>query len=97
MKHKVAVLISLIAIIVIGISAAHVHHEYEVQQAKIVAANHAVQVKSQEVQARANATFQYDLELDQEQCASDKTTYQALPLATREKTPAPDCVVNLVK
>lgn len=97
MKHKFVVLLSLAILVVVPLVALGSYHGYERAKAVENQRINAATVKQQVLDQERQETFQDGVIKLEQQCSKDTAAYNALPVATRDKTPAPDCSASLVQ
>lgn len=97
MKHKLTVLICLIAIIGLGFYAKQIHHQYQIKETRAASVARSVQLKASEVANQREAQFQAGVAQDEAWCARDKLAYNILTPAAKLKAQVPDCQTNLIQ
>lgn len=97
MKHKLTTVACVLAIAAASFVTVQGYHRYKTwasaQAAK--AASYSAEMAHQNALRQAN--FNAQVKKLEDQCTKDKAAYDALPLAQKAKTPAPQCSVNLVQ
>lgn len=97
MKHKITVAVCLVAIAAGLVYTVPAYHRYQAWRAEQNAKATAAAQSEAHKNAVQQAIFNAGVDKLEQNCAKDKANYAALPAATKAKTPAPQCDVNLVQ
>lgn len=97
MKHKVTLLLSIIVIVALGIVSIQTYNRHKAYEKQVYAEALALQVQQATATKEKQTIFQQGLAQLENQCSTDKLTYESLTPAEQAKTKAPDCEVNLVE